>query len=72
LTAIALQSAFPVWDAITHSGTRYDHGPTGLVVVPEHVAPHLLQNGGYRKATAQDIQMEVSVLEARIARLKNF
>ena len=68
---IALQAAFQVWDSVTHDGERFDHGVTGVLVVPEPVAWPLLHNAGYRKATAADIGAELAWLEARIATLRS-
>jgi hypothetical protein len=69
---IALQATSLTWDAATHGERRFDHGPTGLVIVPVDVSVPLLDRGGYRKATAIDVAAELAVLEARIAILKSF
>jgi hypothetical protein len=67
---VVVKSAFQVWDDVTHGGDRYPHGPGGLVIVPLEVATPLEHTGGYRRATAEDLENEIVMLEDRAQRLR--
>jgi hypothetical protein len=70
VSEVVVKTAFEVWDDIRFENQIYGHGPGGLAIVPEHVATPLLHNGGYRKATVEDLQAEIQLLEQRAARLR--
>jgi hypothetical protein len=68
---VALQSAGNPQEPAVHGTRSFPHGPSGLTVVPAEVASYLQHNGGYRRATAGDIQTEIDVLEARLVLLRD-
>jgi hypothetical protein len=41
MTDAVIKTSFQVWDAVTHAGIRYEHGPGGLVICPIEVAAPL-------------------------------
>ena len=67
---VALQGHGLHWDAVGHGDARYEHGPTGVVIVPQAAAVALQHTGGYAPATRNMIQAEIDMLEARIADLR--
>jgi len=65
-----VKAAFEVWDHIRHDNDVYPHGPGGLVILSLEVAGPLEHNGGYRRATRQDLENEIVMLEERADRLR--
>ena len=49
---------------------KVQHGPGGLVIVPAEVATSLEHNGGYRRATREDLENEIIMIEERADRLR--
>jgi hypothetical protein len=67
---VVVKSAFETWDDLRHESAVFETGPGGCVIVPLEVAAHVEFNGGYRRATAADIEAEIIMLEERAERLR--
>jgi hypothetical protein len=67
---VVLHSNGRRWDAVGHGSDSYDHGLGDLLRCPREAARPLLHNAGYTVATADQIQAEIDLLQARIDELR--